>query len=484
MSAGRAPRIAEIASEVAPWSKTGGLADVAGSLPPALRRAGADVVVVTPRYRGVAVEATPLRVRVPLGDRLVEAAAGRGELPGGVPAWFVDAPEFFDRERLYGTAAADYPDNAARFAFFARAAIELLRQVGPAPDVFHVHDWQAGLVPALLKTRYADVFPRAKSVLTIHNLAYQGLFPAEEYPLTGLDPALFNWRQLEFHGKVSYLKAGVVFADAVTTVSPTYAREILDPLQGCGFDGILRDRADRLHGILNGVDTDEWNPQTDLRLPARYSATDLAGKAACRRELQRRFGLPERPEPLVLGFVGRLVEQKGVDLVADAATALAGLDLQLVMLGTGDPVLQDRLKAAAEAHPSRLALRVGFDDAAAHLVEAGADAFLMPSRFEPCGLNQMYSLRYGTPPIVRRTGGLADTVVPATPAALRKGTANGFVFEEATPSALLRAVRQAIDLRRDPAAWASLQRAGMARDVSWGPGAARYLEIFRELAGS
>jgi len=478
-------RIAEIASEVAPFSKTGGLGDVVGALPPNLAALGAEVLVVSPLHRSAAafdLERLPLRLKVPMGKTVTEARVARTTLPGSqVPAYFIDHPGYFDREYLYGEPEGDYPDNAARFGFFARAALELFKALGEIPDIVHVHDWQGALAPVYLKTGASLAFPKAKSVLTIHNLSYQGLFTAEALEEAGLDNALFNWKQLEYYGKVSFLKGGIVFADALTTVSPTYAKEIQTPELGCGFDGLLRDRAERLTGILNGVDYREWSPEKDRHLPATYGAADLGGKEVCKRELQRTFGLPERREALLFGFIGRLVEQKGIDLLCAAAERLVGLDLQIAILGTGDPRYEDMLTRLAAAHPKKVALRLGFSESVAHLIEGGADALLMPSKFEPCGLNQIYSLRYGTIPIVRKTGGLADTIVDATPGNAKKGAATGFVFVEYAPEALAGAVDRALKSWRDKAAWGRLIQTAMKQDFSWGPSAKCYLEVFRSL---
>jgi len=478
-------KIAEISPEVAPFSKTGGLGDVVGALPGHLAALGPEVLVVTPLHRSAAafeLERLPVRLKVPLGEAVLEAGVSRAVLPGTpVSICFIDQPDFFDREYLYGAPDGDYPDNAARFAFFARAALELFKVTGEIPDILHVHDWQGSLAPVYLKTLASVAFPRTKSVLTIHNLAYQGLFPAEAMDTAGLDLELFNWKQLEYFGKMSFLKGGIVFADAITTVSPTYAREIQTPEFGCGFDGLLRDRAERVTGILNGVDYREWSPETDRHIPAKYSAADLGGKEACRRALRSRFGLPDKRETPLFGFVGRLAEQKGIDLLCAAAERLVGLDLQIALLGTGDARYQDMLTRLAAAHPTKVAVRLGFDEGIAHLVEAGSDAFLMPSRYEPCGLNQIYSLRYGTIPVVRRTGGLADTIVDATPGNVKKGLATGFVFDEYAPEALAEAVGRALKAWRDPQGWARLVQTAMKKDFSWAPSAKRYLDVFKAL---
>jgi starch synthase len=478
-------KIAEIAPEVAPYSKTGGLADVLGALPHHLAELGPDVVVVSPLHRSVQafeLDRSHPPLKVPIGGRIVQCGIATAIVPGTrVKAVFIDHPEYFDREYLYGPPDADYPDNAERFSFFARAALEFFKSAGEIPDIVHVHDWQSALAPVYLKTALALAFPKTKSVLTIHNLAYQGIFPAADMVTAGLDPALFNWKQLEFFGKMSFLKGGIVFADAITTVSPTYAKEIQMPEFGGGLDGLLRERADRLIGILNGVDVREWGPDRDPHLPATYSATDLKGKAVCKRELQRRAELPERRDVPLLGFVGRLVEQKGIDLFCAAAERLLELDLQTVFLGSGDPRLAEMLAKLAAANPTKVSVTLGFDNALAHLIEAGSDIFMMPSRFEPCGLNQIYSLRYGTIPVVRRTGGLADTIVDATPENLKSGKATGFTFVTPLPEAFAQSVEHALTVWRNPKAWSRLVQTAMKQDFTWGPSAKRYMDLFKSL---
>ncbi len=465
-------RIAIVAPELVPFSKTGGLADVAGALPGAFAALGADVLTVSPLHRAVRkhrLERDPRRIRVPLGGSTVEGGVARAG-----NAWFLEQDEFFDREGLYGTAQGDYTDNAARFAFFCRGALELLVQLG-APDVVHVHDWQSGLVPIYLKTLYADRFPRTRSVLTIHNLAYQGLFWHWDMPLTGLDWKHFNWRELEFYGKLSFLKAGLVFADALTTVSPTYAREIQTEELGCGMDGVLRERAGRLQGILNGVDYAEWDPQIDRHLAAPYGPAAPAGKARCKAALQARCGLAARPETPLVGMIGRLTEQKGIDILLPALETLAAEDLQLVILGSGDKRYQEPVVKLGARFPGKISVNIAFDNSFAHQIEAGSDMFLMPSRYEPCGLNQIYSLKYGTVPVVRSTGGLADTV---------EDGATGFAFREYAPEALVGAVRRALAAYADRKAWRKMMLAGMALDFSWTASARRYLGLFESLVGA
>jgi starch synthase len=462
-------RVAFVAPEVVPFSKTGGLADVAGALPAALREAGAEVVTVSPLYRCVrrhALEDTGRRVRVPVGDAVIESSVFRS---GG--HCFLEHDPYFDRDGLYGAEPGDYEDNARRFIFLCRGALEWLKGQEP-PDVVHAHDWQAGLVPVYLKTLYQEAFPRARSVFTIHNIAYQGNFWHWDMPLTGLDWKHFNWREMEFHGRISLLKGGIVFADAVTTVSPTYAREILTPAFGCGLEGVVRDRATALHGILNGVDVSEWDPRTDPHLPARYGPEDPAGKAACKAGLQRECGLPVDPRVPLVGMIGRLVWQKGVDLFLESAEALARRRAQFVILGSGGAHYEEALAALARRHPRRFAVRAAFDDALAHRIEAGSDLFLMPSRYEPCGLNQIYSLRYGTVPVVHATGGLADTVEEGV---------TGFTFSPFTREALLGAMGRALEAFGERARWRAMMLEGMRREAGWSVPARRYLELYRSL---
>ena len=492
-------RILHVASEAAPFAKTGGLGDVAGALPAAQAAAGARVVRILPLYAscreaGIPLEPTPHEVRVALGGetvggrlwRAVRAERRRGPPAGDLETYLIENDRFYRRAGLYGAGHEAYPDNAARFLFLSRAALEAAKAVGGRFDVVHVHDWQAALIPACLKTTHAadPVLGGAKSVLTIHNLGYQGNFPAGDMPLTGLPAELFNWKQFEFWGRLNLLKGGIVFADALTTVSPGYAAEIRTEAFGHGLDGVLRERAGALRGILNGIDERTWDPASDPHLPARFDGKNLAGKAACRRVLLERAGLPSEPDLPVAGIVSRFADQKGLDVVAAAADTLLDLGLRLVVLGDGDPGLRDFFLGLAARRPDRVAVRVGYDEPMAHLIEAGADLFLMASRYEPCGLNQMYSQRYGTAPVVHRTGGLADTVVDATPEALRDGTATGFLFAPVAPGPLVDAVRRALALRRDdPAAWRALQRAGMRKDWSWSRSAREYLALYAELTG-
>ena len=410
-----------VASEAQPYAKTGGLADVTGALPGAIARLGHSVTLVIPRYRGVgSVPRSERRLGVPMGERvfdvgLVEIAHGPRER-----VVLVECDELYDREGLYGVGGQDHPDNAVRFGVLSRAALDYAVGLDSPPSIVHAHDWQTGLVPVLLRTGYSanPAWQEIPSVFTIHNLAYQGVFPAETLSALDLSAELFSIDGLEYWNQVSFLKGGINFADAVTTVSAAYAREIQTPEYGEGLEGLLVHRQHRLTGILNGIDTDMWNPQTDQYLPVRFSASDLEGKRSAKREVLRRYGLPDDAAAMarpLIGMVSRLVDQKGLDLVWEARGALAAMDAAFVILGTGERRYEEMWRDLAALYPTRIGTRIGFDEGLAHVIEGGADLFLMPSRFEPCGLNQMYSMRYGTVPVVRATGGLDDTVRPFDP---------------------------------------------------------------------
>ncbi len=477
-------KILFVASEAQPLIKTGGLGDVCGSLPAALAALGADVRLLLPGYRDARARAGPLRpvAQIVLPRLAKPATLLEGTLPGTrVTTWLVDFPPAYDRPGNPYLNAFGHPwhDNAARFALLARVAAAIARRAAGLawrPDVVHCHDWQTGLVPALLAQEPA----RPATVFTIHNLAYQGLFPRDTLGALGLPGSLWSPAALEFYGWLSFIKGGLVFADRLTTVSPSYAREILTPEFGVGLDGLLRHRARDLSGILNGIDERAWNPARDPHLVARYSARRFAAKQPNKAALQRQLGLPVSGVPLI-GMVGRLVQQKGIDLALAALPKLMELPLQLAVLGSGEAGYEDALRRAAEQYPQKLAVTIGYDEPLAHRVEAGSDMFLMPSRFEPCGLNQLYSLRYGTVPIVRPVGGLADTVVDATPETLAAGTATGVVFAEATPAALLGALRRALALYADRRRWKRLAVTGMRRDFSWRHSAGDYLELYGRL---
>ncbi|OGD28670.1 MAG: starch synthase [Candidatus Aminicenantes bacterium RBG_19FT_COMBO_65_30] len=480
-------KVAFLASEVIPFAKTGGLADVAGALPKFLARLGADIRVFMPLYREVRIKNLPLEpvlagAALDLGGRQVPFSvfAHRAD---GVTVFFIDQPAYFERDQLYGTPAGDYPDNAERFAFFCRAALETLRATGFRPDVVHGHDWQAAAAFAYLKFVYADdpFFARTRSLFTIHNLAYQGLFEKDVLGRIGLPESLFNMNDLEFFGKVNTLKAGILYATGVTTVSPRYSREIQTAEFGCGLDGLLRHRAGALNGILNGVDYRDWDPATDRLIPRNFGPADLAGKKECREELCRMFGLPEPADLPVAGMVTRLAGQKGLDIVCEALDSLLGLGLALVILGTGDQKIQDFLLAARKRHPVRIGIKIAFDERIAHTIYAGSDIFLIPSRYEPCGLAQMYAMKYGTVPVVRATGGLDDSVQEFD---ARAGSGNGFKFDEAAAGPFLEAVARSVRIFRRPAEWRKIVRNAMAADFSWERSAAAYLALYEKIAAA
>jgi starch synthase len=476
----RPVRIVHVAAEASPYAKTGGLGDVIAALPPALRRAGVDVSVVIPGHRAVHRAATlrPVgRVSARVSSHVAETAVAAVE-GAPVPTFVVDAPAF-DRPALYGEDGHDYPDNAERFVFFCRAALEWLRQQPSPPDVVHVHDWQAALVPVFLVADRDARYPElraTRAVVTIHNLAYQGRFWEADWHLLNLDSRFFSPELLEFYGYIDFLKGGIVAADMITTVSPRYAEEIRTPAFGEGLDGVLRARTADVVGILNGVDYGTWSPDADRLIPAAYDAADLTGKARCKAALQAECGLDVSEYAPLAAVISRLAEQKGIDLVADVADELLATSaMQLVVLGSGDPSLERALVGLAERHPRRVAVRLGFDDPLAHRIEAGADLFLMPSRYEPCGLSQLYSLRYGTVPVVHATGGLVDTVGDYD-VATDRGT--GFVFRAFGRGPFLDAIRRALALRQDRVRWQALQRRGMAGDFSWDVAATRYRALY------
>jgi starch synthase len=475
-------------SEAHPLIKTGGLADVSGALPKALHDLKQDVRLILPAYQALLPHAGQLTevARLTLTGSVEAVRVLEGCLPGtDVVVYLVDAPRCFDRpgNPYTGPDGNDWPDNAQRFATFCRAIVELCQDragLGWRPDIVHCNDWQTGLVPALLSLES----PRPASVFTVHNLAYQGLFDKSHFQTLGLPYMWWSIQALEFHGRLSFIKAGLVYADALTTVSPTYAAEIRTPEFGCGLDGLLTQRAAQLTGILNGADASVWNPACDPLLDTHFSRDRLMGKDANKQALQHAFDLPAAASTPVFAHVGRLVEQKGIDMLLDILPELMQRPLQLVMLGSGHAHLEAALRAAQVQYPQQLGMRIGYDETLAHRIEAGADAFLMPSRFEPCGLNQIYSLRYGTLPIVRRTGGLADTVVDTTPATLAAGTATGFVFDSASPEALLASIDRALRLYALRTVWTRVVKNAMAQDFSWTRSAQRYLDLYQSLIPS
>ena len=476
-----------LASEATPFAKTGGLADVAGSLPAALKSSGADVRLVLPLYRtvrekGLKVRRLPESLEIPLGEVSLPAALFETRTADGVPVYLIGREDLYDRPNLYGNGRGDYYDNLERFAFYCHGALRMAEVLPFRPDVVHCHDWQTGLVPALLRGPYGGSpnFAGTASVFTIHNIGYQGLFPAEKLPVTGLSrPDFFHPEGIEYWGRISLLKAGMVYAGAITTVSPMYAREIRTPEYGMGMEGVLQHRRASLHGILNGVDYRAWDPARDSHLPAAYSPTNLAGKRECKQALLREMGLdPSLVGRPLAGMISRLDAQKGLDLLLEILDDLLGLDVGLVVLGAGDERIQQALKRSAEKWPGRVGLKLGFDEPLAHRIMAGTDMFLIPSRYEPCGLTQMYALKYGSVPVVRATGGLDDTVVPFT-AEDRQG--NGFKFGPFASEDFFGALREGVTLYRDSGTWKRLMANGMQADFSWERSARTYLDLYESL---
>jgi starch synthase len=477
-------RILFVASEALPYAKTGGLADVIEGLPRALVKLGHEVAVFLPKYRGVkAVSVALPSMTIPQGTRLRFPGIANGGMHRGVRYFFLDDPFYFDREGIYGDKNREYPDNAERFTEFSRAAIELAKQIW-LPDVIHCHDWQTAMVPVLLRSSYADdpVVRDVPVVFTVHNMGYHGVFPKEALERAGIPPAVFHPGGIEFFGSVNFLKGGLVYSDYLTTVSRKYAEEIQTSEFGFGLDGVVRARSDRLVGILNGVDYSAWSPERDMLIPMKYSAKDLAGKRVCKQALVEEFKLLKdnlsRP---VMGIVSRFADQKGFDLIAQTARELLHEDVLLAVLGTGDRRYEEMFRALASDFLGRVGTVIAYDNRLAHLVEAGSDVFLMPSRYEPCGLNQIYSLRYGTVPVVRATGGLEDTVEAFD---LEHGTGTGFKFVEYSGGALLYAIRQALHQYTDEGVWKRIQLNGMAKDFSWNISAAEYAKLYEAARGA
>ena len=472
--------VAFVTSEMTPFMKTGGLADVSAALPRALARLGHKITVFLPRYGAIAFPPGDFAgsVHVPVDSVARSAGFYRRTLEEGVEVVFIEHPPFFDRPHPYGLANEDYADNRLRFAFLARASLEYLRSRGHRPDVLHAHDWQAGLVPVYLKAFYWNdpALYRSPALFTIHNLAYQGNFDADTLDVLGLPWHLGSGDALGHDWGISYMKAGIQFAEMVSTVSPQYAREIQGPEMGYGLDAVLRARGGDLVGILNGVDYGEWDPRHDRHIVARYGPEDLAGKAACKLDLLQSMGLPAEPDLPVVGITSRLVHQKGFDVVVDAWHDLVERPIRMVVLGTGESRVEQGFLALAQRAPDRFAVRLAYDEGLAHKIEAGSDVFLMPSRFEPCGLTQMYSMRYGTVPIVRATGGLVDTVEPWDPST---GRGTGFRFDTPDGTGLIWALDQALAAMKDPVAWERLMLNGMTRDFSWDRSAEAYVEVYR-----
>ena len=474
--------IAFAASECVPYSKTGGLADVVGALPRALAALGHQVSVYVPRYRQTKLTdpQTVMRsVTIPFDDKYRFCSVVTAGASGGVRFYFVDYPSYFDRDALYGSPAGDYPDNAERFAMFSRAVLEASKILG-VPNVFHCHDWQSALIPVMLRTLYSEdpAFRDVATVFTIHNMGYQGLFSSDTLPLLMLPWDLLTMSKMEFFGQVNFLKGALVLSDYVTTVSRKYSQEIQTTEYGFGLEGVLRNRAATVTGILNGVDYDEWSPQSDKFVTAKFTPQDLSGKAKCKQDLLQAFGLTSvdvNSKVPVIGIVSRFAAQKGFDLITQIMDRLAREEMIMVILGSGDKPYEEMFQRLNKQFPNKIAVKVAFDNAIAHKIEAGADMFLMPSRYEPCGLNQIYSLKYGTVPIVRATGGLDDTIEPWD---ARTGKGTGFKFSDYTGEALLTTIKQALLAYRDPSSWQTLMRNGMGRDFSWGASAREYGKVY------
>ena len=477
-------KILFVSSEIAPYAKSGGLADVAQALPEALKAAGHDIRAIMPKYLSVVGQGVSIEQRtaftVQTHNGLQGAVLWQTE-NNGVPTYFVDNETFFNREGFYGVGDWDYPDNLERFVFFCKAALELCKAIDFLPDVIHCNDWQTAALPAMLKAMYAgyrrDAFflPLPKLVYTIHNISYQGRFPADQWPILSLPRGYYTY-DFEFYGQINLTKSAVHLSDTVTTVSETYAREIQETDFGFGLQDILQRHRGKLAGILNGGDYRSWNPEADPHTYGiHYSAEDRSGKHRIKTRLREEYGLPDRHDVPLIGVVSRLVEQKGIDLIKACAEQVLKLDTQMIVLGSGDPQYQEFFEWLRRSYPDRVGLYIGFNNALAHRIEAGADMFLMPSLFEPCGLNQIYSLRYGTLPIVRQTGGLADTIQDGV---------NGFGFFDFQAHSFLDAVNRAVDVyRNSPERWQAMMMTAMSQDFSWNRSAEKYLTVYRQLIG-
>jgi len=477
-------RVLFVTPEAVPFAKTGGLADVAGALPKFIEPLGCKLILVMPCYRAVRRPGLPLQylgeeIEVPLGNETIRADIYQGQLTQDIPVYFIGREEFFDREYLYGTSRGDYFDNAERFIFFSRAALILAQHIGFSPEIIHHHEWQTGLIPAYLASIYRGdpFFSHTASVFTIHNIAYQGLFKKEKFWLTGLPIEMYNPEGIEFWERINLMKSGIVYADVINTVSQKYAEEIQTSEYGYGLEGILKKRGGDLYGILNGVDYQDWDPSRDAHLVAHYDLNGLSGKRECKKDLLKEFHLPSSLEnaPL-LGMISRLADQKGFDLLAEILEELFALPIGFVLLGTGEQKYHDLFQQVAQKYPQKVGIRLTYDDRLAHKIEAGSDLFLMPSKYEPCGLNQIYSLKYGTIPVVRATGGLDDTIVNYSPTT-RKG--NGFKFARYDAKEFMDQIKDAISLYSQPEHWRQLIRNAMMSDFSWRRSAAAYLQLYR-----
>ncbi len=482
----KALKILIVSSEVAPFARTGGLGDVCGALPIALAQLGHDVRVVMPCYSLMPDSCIGEHLgtsKVPVGGRLLSGSLRSAKLPAtNLTVYQIERKGYFGRKNLYGTNGKEYKDNLDRFSFFCHAVLAMIPKTGWKPDIVHCHDWHTALVPALIKTRFSkDQFWGGRAdVFTIHNLAYQGCFPKEDLIKTGLPVGLFTMDCLEFYGKLNLMKGAIAFSSKINTVSPQYSKEIMTPEMGHGLDGFLSTRESDLSGILNGVDYEVWHPSRDSALKANYDVDNLDGKAVCKEDLQRHLGLPVKRGVPIIGLVSRIDWQKGFDLIIDSFDELVKLDMQLVILGSGDPKLERMCKKYARLYPDRISVSLKFDHELSHKIEGGSDFFLMPSRFEPCGLSQLYSLAYGTIPIVRATGGLADTVSDVDEDSIMWKEATGIVFREATPGALIKGIVRALDIYKNRALMMQIQRTGMKMDFSWDRSARKYVQLYHQ----
>lgn len=477
-----------LSSEVLPFAKTGGLADVTGALPIALKRKGVEVRVIMPFYRTIKegcheISTLIKDLKVPFGEKTLRSNILQTMIGDDIPVYFVEREDMFDRPNLYGNSKGDYYDNLERFSFFSHAALKAVQNLGYSPDVIHCHDWQTGLVPALIKGPYSQSIGLSKTatLFTIHNIGYQGLFSPERLSITGLSgPRYFHPEGFEYWGSGSLLKAGIVYSDAITTVSPTYAREILSHEQGLGMEGVVMSRSRSLFGILNGIDNREWDPATDAHIAACYAPGSMGGKRKCRQSLIKELGFEQAAlqKPLI-GMVSRLDTQKGLDILVEALEDILKLDVSVVILGSGDEKIEEALKKEAVQYPDRVSIHKGFNNPLAHRIMAGSDMLLVPSRYEPCGLTQLYALKYGTIPIVRATGGLNDTIEQFNEKTL---TGNGFKFEPYTADALLGAVMAAVELYKNKRLWRKLISTGMGLDFSWDRSAEEYINIYKSIS--
>lgn len=470
-------------SEVVPFIKTGGLGDVAGTLVNEYKKINIDAATILPLYRKIKKtakdwEITPLKeeITVPLDNSIEKGRLWKGKTYEGANAYFIENDKFYDRDELYGTSEGDYPDNASRFIFYSRGVLEALKTLRLKVDIIHCNDWQTGLIPVYLKTIYKDELSKTATLMAIHNIGYQGVFKQSDMPLTGLGWEMFHMDALEHNGKINFLKAGLLFADVITTVSNNYAKEILTPEYGSGLDDVLRKRSNSLYGIINGIDYNEWNPEKDNLIPAKYSKDDLSGKAICKKYLQKAYRLPET-NSLLIGLVTRFTSQKGLDLVAEAMGKIIKSGAQVIILGKGNESLHKVFSDLQKKYSRQISVTIGFDNPLAHKIYAGSDIFLMPSKYEPCGLGQLIALRYGTIPVVRKTGGLLDTIVEYNPS---EGTGTGFLFSTYSPNELLKTVKRANEFFNAKRHWLKIQKNAMSQNFSWRHSAEEYLPLYQK----